>query len=73
IILHAVPKLDLLFRLLPAVYRGAHLSHPRVSWSRAQRVRISASDLVRTEVDGEPTACGDVEFGIVPRAISVIV
>ena len=40
-------------RLVPAVLRGTHLSHPKVHFARAGEVEISLAEPVAAHVDGE--------------------
>jgi diacylglycerol kinase (ATP) len=58
-------------RAFPRVYRGEHLSDPRVSVLRARRVRIEAADIV-AYADGEPIAPLPLDVEIVPQALRVL-
>lgn len=62
------------FRNLIKLYRGTHLSHPKVSFFRGKKIEASsASDKkkVLIEVDGEQVGMLPVSFEIIPLSISV--
>ena len=64
----ALPTRELL-RNLPRLYAGTHLSHPAVSHTRAQLVRVEVDGQPPVELDGEVAGSGSVEFRILPRGI----
>lgn len=72
IVLGPAGRLDLLFNLIPRVYRGAHLTHPLVSCFAARCLRIECDEPVPLEVDGEPIGTGPVEFAVVPGALRLL-
>jgi YegS/Rv2252/BmrU family lipid kinase len=76
IVTGAIGKLEGL-RALPQLFRGTHLNDPRIRrWLhvfRAKNVEVSSSSLVRVQVDGELTSSLPAVFGIIPRAIRLIV
>jgi len=51
-------------RLLPGMYKGAHVGHPKVEFVRAASVRFEGDDDTLVHLDGEP-------FGNLPLTISV--
>jgi diacylglycerol kinase (ATP) len=51
-------------RLLPGIYRGAHVGHPKVEFLRARSLRIEGDTDTRVHLDGEP-------FGFLPLEITV--
>lgn len=65
-------KMELL-AALPQVYRGSHLSHPKVGFRRGSRVKIISHDQAYLEVDGETTGQGDMEFEILPAGLKILV
>jgi YegS/Rv2252/BmrU family lipid kinase len=71
LVLRAVPKPELLIRILPATYRGAHLKHPAVLHRRARRLRVEGSGLL-LQMDGEPLGTAPAEFAVVPRALPIL-
>lgn len=62
-------------RAMPALYRGAHLDHPKVSHVRASKIRIEPADdaPLRLEVDGEAPGRAPVDFELLGAALPVIV
>jgi diacylglycerol kinase (ATP) len=61
-------------RLFPAVYRGAHVGHPRFWLVRGRHVRIEASDDdVPTHVDGTVIGVVPLDVRVVPLAVKVAV
>ncbi len=71
LVLHAVSKLDLLCRLLPAIYRGTHLRHPAVEHVRARRVSVQTNERLLLQVDGEQPGMAPAEFEVLPGALRV--
>lgn len=67
-----VPKLRFL-RLLPTVFRGAHVREANVEVHRARRVRISADRPFVVYADGDPIGELPVEIEAVPAAVRVMV
>jgi diacylglycerol kinase (ATP) len=68
-IVHPISRAGLL-RVLPKVYRGAHVDHPAVEFVRARRVRIEADDVV-AYADGERIGALPVEVEVAPSALRV--
>ena len=61
-------------RLVPAVLRGTHLSHPKVHLARAREVEVSLAEAVPAHVDGEmlpPTR--EFRARVLPGALRVLV
>lgn len=71
LVLRAVSKLDLLFRLLPAIYRGTHLRHPAVQHVQARRVSVQTSERLLLQIDGEQPGVAPAEFEVVPSVLRV--
>lgn len=65
-------KLELLANIA-RVYRGAHLSHPKVEMCRGSRVHIKTREKAYLELDGEPVGYGDIEFQVIPAGIKIMV
>jgi YegS/Rv2252/BmrU family lipid kinase len=51
------------------VYRGTHLSHPKVELLRGAAVEIEAAEPLPIELDGEQPGTTPARFEIVPRAL----
>lgn len=65
-----VTKRDLLF-VLPKVYKGKHLPHPRLEPLRGRVVTIDAAEPLPIELDGEQPGTTPARFEVVPRALRV--
>lgn len=61
------------FRLLPGIYRGAHVGHPKVEFVRASSVRIDGDADTLVHLDGEPFGGLPVTVRIMPGALHVTV
>ncbi|HEY7599991.1 MAG TPA: diacylglycerol kinase family protein [Candidatus Limnocylindrales bacterium] len=59
-------------RAFPSVFRGSHVSHPKVTMLRAREVAISALEPHRVLGDGELIADLPVSFKLLPRALAVV-
>jgi diacylglycerol kinase (ATP) len=59
-------------RAFPSVFRGSHVSHPKVTMLRAREVAISALEPHRVLGDGELIADLPVSFKVLPRALAVV-
>ena len=60
-------------RLVPAVLRGTHLSHPKVHFARAREIEVSLVEPVAAHVDGEmlpPTR--EFRARVLPGALRVL-
>lgn len=60
-------------RLLPGIYRGAHVGHPKVEFFRASALRVSSEDTALVHLDGEPFGSLPVRITIEPGALDVAV
>jgi diacylglycerol kinase (ATP) len=58
-------------RIFPRVFRGTHVTDPRVSISRARRIRIDAEGVV-AYADGERVAALPLEIEVRPGALRVL-
>jgi diacylglycerol kinase (ATP) len=52
-------------RLLPGMYHGAHVGHPKVEFLRVRSVHFEGDPDARVHLDGEP-------FGSIPLTVSVL-
>jgi YegS/Rv2252/BmrU family lipid kinase len=71
ILVKDIGKIDLMANLF-RVYKGNHLSHPKIEMFRGQKVNVSSHDQIFLEVDGETAGQGDVEFQILPQNMKLI-
>lgn len=60
-------------RLLPGIYRGAHVGHPKVEFVRARSVRFDGTDGTLVHLDGEPFGAIPLSVELLPAALSVAV
>ena len=58
-------------RSVPRIYRGTHLTHPKVELLRSARVRVDADERLPIELDGEQLGTTPVRFEVVPGALRV--
>ena len=62
---------QMLFRLLPSVYRGRHLGHPAVGYVQAHQIRIESDAPLSVQIDGEIEGTTPVSIDVFPRALPV--
>jgi diacylglycerol kinase (ATP) len=60
-------------RLLPGIYRGAHVGHPKVEFARARSVRFDGDDGTLVHLDGEPFGAIPLTVELLPGALRVAV
>lgn len=65
-----ISKKDLAL-VLPRLYRGTHLPHPKAELVRAQRISIDALRPLPIELDGEQPGTTPVTFDVVPAALRI--
>jgi YegS/Rv2252/BmrU family lipid kinase len=65
-----VTKLDFV-RTFPKIYRGKHLSHPKIDVLHGQAVEVDASPAVPIVLDGEQPGTTPARFELVPQALRV--
>ncbi|TEU16574.1 MAG: diacylglycerol kinase family lipid kinase [Anaerolineales bacterium] len=65
-------KLEIVVNL-PRIYRGTHLSHPKVDEYRAQEIRVKARERMLLQADGELIGEAPATFQIIPQALHVLV
>jgi diacylglycerol kinase family enzyme len=58
-----------LVRVMPKIYRGTHLPHPKGEVLRGRTVSIEADDPLPIQLDGEQPGTTPARFEIVPAAI----
>ena len=65
-------KPDLLWSL-PRIYRGTHLTHPKVTARRARHIEIQAKQPMVLQADGELLGEPPASFDILPAALNIAV
>jgi diacylglycerol kinase (ATP) len=65
-----VTKADFV-RTFPKIYRGKHLSHPKIEVLRGKRVDVDAATPLPMVLDGEQPGTTPVRFELVPKALRV--
>jgi YegS/Rv2252/BmrU family lipid kinase len=59
--------------ILPRVFTGGHLKHPKVRQARAQEVRVTSVTPLAIQADGESIGTLPAVFTVHPRALTVLV
>ncbi|MDD5127712.1 MAG: diacylglycerol kinase family lipid kinase [Dehalococcoidales bacterium] len=65
-------KFDLL-RSLPRIYKGTHLTHPKVTLKRAKEVTLKPAKSLPLQADGELLGEAPASFRILPAALDILV
>jgi diacylglycerol kinase (ATP) len=58
---------------VPRVYKGTHLSHPKVSLCHAKEVHVEAQERMVVQAEGEVIGEAPATFQIIPHALQVLV
>ena len=72
VIIGDLSKPDLLWSL-PRIYKGTHLTHPKVSVKRAKEVYIQPERRMSLQADGELLGETPARFSVLPAALNVII
>jgi len=72
LIIDDLSKPDLLWSL-PRVYRGTHLTHPKVTVTRAREIEILPGEPMSLQADGELLGEIPARFEVLPAALNVII
>ncbi len=72
VIIGDVGKFELL-KALPMVYKGTHITHPKVRVERVTRIAIESSEQILVHADGELLGEGPASFWIMPAALNIVV
>ena len=72
VVLGDLGKIELV-RNVPRVYDGSHITHPKVTVSRARYVHVTSPDRVLVQADGEVLGTAPATFTIIPSALRLIV
>lgn len=70
VILHRVSRVEFV-RVFPRVFRGTHVTHPRVQILRGRRVRLEAPGII-TQADGERFEPLPLDLEVAPGALTVV-
>lgn len=65
-------KPDLLASL-PRIYKGTHLTHPKVTMKKAREIEIRSMEKMQLQADGELLGEVPAHFRVLPSALNVIV
>lgn len=71
VVIRGMSKLSL-FVNMARIYKGTHLTHPKISLHSVQEVRVSGKRPLLIELDGEVPGTTPVRFRLVPGAIKVL-
>ncbi len=71
LIIGDLSKPDLLWSL-PRVYRGTHLTHPKVTLKKAREIEISSNDSVSLQADGELLGGLPARCYVLPALLNVV-
>ena len=71
-IIDDLSKPDLL-RSLPRIYRGTHLTHPKVTTNRAKEIDIRPRQQMTLQADGELLGETPARFYVLPAALNVLI
>ncbi len=66
-----ISKPDLL-RSLPRVYRGTHLTHPKVTMKKAREIEIRSTQPMHIQADGELLGQVPARFRILPSVLKIV-
>jgi len=62
-----------LLQAFPRVYKGTHITHPKIYLERAKKVCIECENRILLQADGELLGSGMVSFQVLPTALSILV
>ncbi|MGA9351944.1 MAG: diacylglycerol kinase family protein [Anaerolineae bacterium] len=72
VILGNLNKLEVVVNL-PRLYKGTHLTHPKVSLCHAREIHVEARERMFLQAEGELIGEAPATFQIIPRALRVLV
>jgi diacylglycerol kinase (ATP) len=72
IVVGDISKPDLLWSL-PRIYKGTHLTHPKVKCIKARNIYIDSEAKMSIQADGDIIGQTPATFGIIPSALKIIV
>jgi len=65
-------KPDLL-RSLPRIYKGTHLTHPKVTMKKAREIEVRSAQPMQLQADGELLGQVPARFRILPSVLKVVI
>jgi len=72
VIIGDISKPDLLVSL-PRIYRGTHLTHPKITLKHAREAEIRTKEDTALQADGELIGEAPARFTIIPSALTILV
>ena len=66
-----IGKFELL-KAFPTVYKGTHLTHPKVRMEKATHITVESPERVLVHADGELLGEGPASFWLMPAALSIV-
>jgi YegS/Rv2252/BmrU family lipid kinase len=72
VIIGDISKPDLIASL-PRIYRGTHLTHPKVTLKRAREIEVQSKIPIALQADGELLGEAPARFSILPSALTILV
>jgi diacylglycerol kinase (ATP) len=70
VVIGDITKVDFV-RNVGRIYKGTHLTHPKIDLLRGPRVEVDADQPIPLELDGEQPGTTPAAFEIVPRALRI--
>lgn len=62
-----------LLKAFPTIYKGTHITHPKVRMEKATHITIGSSERVLVHADGELLGETPASFWLMPAALSIVV
>ncbi len=62
-----------LLKLLPTIYKGTHINHPKVGMEKVTQIEVESQERFLVHADGELLGEGPASFWLMPSALSVAV
>ena len=72
VVIGDLSKPDLLWSL-PRIYKGTHLTHPKVTIKRAKEIEIRSAQSLPLQADGELLGEAPAHFHILPSALNIAI
>jgi diacylglycerol kinase family enzyme len=66
-----ISRLGMLFSVMPKLYSGAHVRHPKVRLRRGTAFRFESEVETLVDLDGETVGCLPLEVSVLPCAFNV--
>ncbi len=66
-----ISRLGMLFGVIPKLYSGAHVHHPKVRTSRGTSFRFDSEVETLVDLDGETVGHLPLEISVLPGALQV--